>query len=404
LAWTAAGAFFYVTTIVFALLGFGLLFAAIARSTLSGFFVSFFVVGLTTIFSPVLQKFWADVFHFSFSQNEQVRVIGTDSSRDYLHYLSGDTVLISFYAMRVSLLNAISQLVTFYAIYQKVHVGQIFILSVIFQIFWNLNFALNILVARNQPESLDRFFDDYLINQVFLFGSVFGLVVALINKKPPREDLAMGIALPRRGLVANNEVGLVLSLVGTFLLFITFMGITIAYPVKATRTRFLWGEGYMNILFALSASVFTIIFLSSLTKNQLGFRELNFGMFGGAILGGSVAGTLDNIGAFMAIGTVAGVISVLYFQYLHPRLNRTSVFDTYGATYLAIISFLATFFIAPLVITGMFNGMVYSNLLMNVLVVMKSSAGWILSYVGISTGVALGGGLFAGLIIRIFQN
>jgi hypothetical protein len=87
----------------------------------------------------------------------------------------------------------------------------------------------------------------------------------------------MGKALPDRQLVNpqtnNNDVSLIISVLGTFLLFITFMGITICFPAKALlRTRIFWAEGYMNILFALCASVFTNMFFSALTKNKLGLR------------------------------------------------------------------------------------------------------------------------------------
>jgi hypothetical protein len=61
------GLFPYMSTMIFALIGFGCLFALISRSTLSGFFTSFFIVGFTTIFSPVLQKFWYDVFSSTFA-------------------------------------------------------------------------------------------------------------------------------------------------------------------------------------------------------------------------------------------------------------------------------------------------------------------------------------------------
>ncbi len=197
---------------------------------------------------------------------------------DYFHYFSTTKIQISFYAMRISLLNAISQLVVFYGLYQRLHAGQIFLFSTLYQICWTLNFHLNTLIAKNQPDEQQRLMDDYAINQVFLFGSVFALIAGLIVKKPPREDMAIGKALPYRPVVNaqinNNDIPLIVSVIGTFLLFITFMGITICFPAKykAGRTRMIWAEGYMNILFALCASVFTNMFISAITKNRIGLR------------------------------------------------------------------------------------------------------------------------------------
>ncbi len=251
--------------------------------------------------------------------------------------------------------------------------------------------------------------DDYAISQVFLYGSVFAIVAALFLKKPPRHDLAIGKALPHQLLVNsqtnNNDVALITSVIGTFLLFLTFMGITVCFPIKSmVRTRFIWAEAYMNILFALCASVFTNMFMSALYKNRIGLREVQFGMIGGAILAGPVAGTLDNIGAFMAMGTFAGILSSLYFAYIHPKLNRTRVKDVYGALFIFIISFLGTFFVAPLVLIGMVQNDVSSNLLMNAWITNADNAGWILSYVGISVGIALASGLVIGLLLRAFQR
>jgi len=61
------GMFFYFTTMIFTLIAFGCLYAAVSRSTISGFFLSFFIVGYTTILSPTLQKFWFNVFFGNFN-------------------------------------------------------------------------------------------------------------------------------------------------------------------------------------------------------------------------------------------------------------------------------------------------------------------------------------------------
>jgi hypothetical protein len=122
-------------------------------------------------------------------------------------------------------------------------------------------------------------------------------------------------------------------------------------------------------------------------------------MIGGAIMAGPIAGTLDNIGAFMAIGTFAAIISALYFYKIHPKLNATRVRDTYGALYIAIVSFLGTFFVAPLVLIGMVNNGVFSNLLMNSTLTNSEIAGWSLSYVGISIAIALVAGFAVGTLL-----
>jgi hypothetical protein len=127
-------------------------------------------------------------------------------------------------------------------------------------------------------------------------------------------------------------------------------------------------------------------------------------MIGGAILAGPVAGTLTNIGAFMAMGTFAGIISSLYFGKIHPKLNKSNVRDTYGALYIAIVSFLGTFVVAPLVLIGMVRNEVFSSLLMNSPLTNSDIAGWSLAYVGISVGVALVAGFSVGAFMMCMEK
>jgi hypothetical protein len=189
---TYFGNVFYWITLIFTIIGFGCLYAANSKTTLTGFFISFFVVGFTTIFSPVMQKFWFNVFSFIFSPAGTINATTGNSQSDFWHYLSGSDVWISFYVMRISLLNAVSQLVVFYGLYQKFNIAQIFFFSLFYQVLWTLNFHLNVQLSVSQPDPTKRFFDDYAINQVFLFASVFSIVVCLLNKKPPKEDLKFG--------------------------------------------------------------------------------------------------------------------------------------------------------------------------------------------------------------------
>jgi hypothetical protein len=391
LLFTQYGSYFLITALFFAVVGFGCLFGALMETTISGFFTSFFIVAFTTLFSPLLQQFWYFTFTGGFEEvDQQAPVVGGD--RDYLFYQSGSEVWLSVYVLRISALNAISQLVVFYSVFQKFNAGQVFLFSGFFQIGWTLNYALNVELMSSQPDSLQRFMDDYAISQVFLFGSVFGTVMSIIAKRPPRIDLHMG----------NNLISLILSTVGAFILFLSFMGIGLFFPIKDNRNRYFWSEGILNIIFALSASTFTTMFMSSILKKRLGLRELHFGIIGGAILAGPVAGTMDNFGAFMAIGTFAGIVNAIYFAKIDPKINGSSILDTYGGLYILIISFLGTMLVQPVVLIGMHNNDVQSNLLDNVLVDNYNSAGWSLIYVGLSVGIALFGGLITGIATKSF--
>ncbi len=89
-------------------------------------------------------------------------------------------------------------------------------------------------------------------------------------------------------------------------------------------------------------------------------------MIGGAILSGPFAGTMDNIGSYMALGLIAALINVVYFTKIYPKINASNFVDVNGIIYILIISFLATFIISPFVIRGMYTKDVTSTPLNNV--------------------------------------
>ena len=75
--------------------------------------------------------------------------------------------------------NAISQLVCYLIIYGKLNLGQITINTIIYNISWNLNHFLCILILRQSPDQ--RIFDDYQISNVYLFAAVYGVFFVLRN-------------------------------------------------------------------------------------------------------------------------------------------------------------------------------------------------------------------------------
>ncbi len=127
-------------------------------------------------------------------------------------------------------------------------------------------------------------------------------------------------------------------------------------------------------------------------------------MIGGAILSGPFAGTLDNIGSYMALGFVAALINVVYYTKIYPKINSLVMFDVNGIVYILIISFLATFIISPLVIRGMYTKDVNSVALNNVQIDSAQVPGYLLAYVGITVAIALISGAITGGILKCFER
>jgi hypothetical protein len=68
-----------------------------------------------------------------------------------------------------------------------------------------------------------------------------------------------------------------------------------------------------------------------------------------------VAGTCVNIGAAIASGLFAGLISAVAYRKIYKKINEKSLFDSYGALNTLFISFFGTFVIAPIILIAYYN-------------------------------------------------
>ena len=170
-------------TAMFAVIGFGMLFIYFKKMTESALFSSLFIVSFTMLFSPVLQKFWYNVFVGDFTG-------ATTTLYAYDYFLSksmeGQLIYLDLYNIKFGLICAISQLVVLLAIYGRMSMIQLATFSSLFNIGWSLNHYALLNVQSKAPDL--RFFDDCQISSVYLFGAVFGVFVFIFMKRPPKEE------------------------------------------------------------------------------------------------------------------------------------------------------------------------------------------------------------------------
>jgi uncharacterized membrane protein len=71
---------------------------------------------------------------------------------------------------------------------------------------------------------------------------------------------------------------------------------------------------------------------------------------------GAVAPLLYNIGIIIMIGTVTGIFSGIYMAFIHPKLNRTNLYDVLGLFGpFAIAAILGSLVVVPSTIIDMYR-------------------------------------------------
>lgn len=145
-------------------------------------FTSLFIVSFTIIFSPIAHKYWYNIFVTDFSGT----AISTQSPSFLLNMSMGYTnILLDLYNLKFSLMTSISQLVVMLSMLGKLSYLQLGVFTFFYNFLWPLNHYAMINVQNKSPDP--RFFDDYQISSVYLFGACFGAIAMLILKKPPTQ-------------------------------------------------------------------------------------------------------------------------------------------------------------------------------------------------------------------------
>ena len=201
------------------MLGFSCIFIYYKKATATALFTVLFVVSLTTLISPLLQKFWYNVF----ITNNRASTIPSllTNSRFLEGSLGGENAYLDFYNLKISLANAISQLVVILIVYGKLSIVQITFQTIIFNICWNLNYFLCVYLSINSSDP--RIFDDYQISCVYLFGGFYAIILMFFFTNEHQIQRSLFMAYHHTSIM---------SLVGNFFLFLSFCGTTMLFATK----------------------------------------------------------------------------------------------------------------------------------------------------------------------------
>jgi hypothetical protein len=150
-------------------------------------------------------------------------------------------------------------------------------------------------------------------------------------------------------------------------------------------------------MFGIVGSIIGTFIGSALVgEGRVGYKEVITGSISGAVVMGSAAPLVYNIGIMIMIGSVTGFLCGIYMRVIHVKINKSYVKDVLGLFGpFTIASLLGSLVVTPAVLNVYYNkGLTfpYTSTL-----VPKDYAGYQLIYVGLSAGIGLVGGLFTSI-------
>jgi hypothetical protein len=129
------------------------------------------------------------------------------------------------------------------------------------------------------------------------------------------------------------------------------------------------------------------------------------GVLGGGVTIAVVAGTINNIGACIAIGAFSGFVSGFWLRVIHPRLNRNRSVDHLGILGPVLVnSILGGLVLAPSMYQSYINLNTVSTPLNLVKIGDTALLYYQLAYIGIAAGTAIVTGLIVGFLSLPFRT
>jgi hypothetical protein len=231
-------------------------------------------------------------------------------------------------------------------------------------------------------------FDDFGLTYIYTFAAFFGLMYGiLLNVKGRQSNV---------GMATTSSASLIMSIFGATIVFATLPTTIFLFPILGNESSERYNSGFFNMYLAQFSSVTVAVAFSILVgKKRLNVETIIVStLSGGAITSQLISGE-SNLGPAVAIGAFGGLVTGVYMQLVHPKINRKSIKDALGLIGAVLIpSFLGGVVVTPVVyrvyidrdferITGIIND--------------DEAIRFNYIYYFITVGAGITGGLFAGL-------
>jgi len=254
-----------------------------------------------------------------------------------------DTSAAKFQINAVNLLVAdfcsAAVLISFGAVLGKASLSQLLVMATFEVVIQSINehIGLHFLKAYDIGESI----------YVHVFGAYFGLAVAKV--------LSIGRETESDKEGSNYHSDL-FSMIGTIFLWLYWPSFNSATASGDGQLR-----AVVNTYLAIAAScVATFVISLSVGKGRLNMVHIQNATLAGGVAVGAIADMIIQPYGALIIGSLAGIISTIGFQYITPALNRGFLHDTCGVNNLhgvpGLLSALASGVVASLASREVYGG------------------------------------------------
>ena len=227
---------------------------------------------------------------------------------------------------------------------------------------------------------------------LFVLGAYFGLAVAFVLFRSNIDC----------SLEKSRYTSDLFSIIGTMFLFCFWPSFNAGTASGVERLH-----AVTNTYVSICASVIGAFVMSTIVRRgKLDMIHIQNSTLAGGVAVGTVATSDIGFHGAMIIGTVAGMISVLGFHFLLPRLQRTRVHDTCGVNNLHGIPGLMAG-ITGILVVFFGNRSGYLNHLTSICLsggnqrTNNIQSAYQAAALGLTLGMAIVGGLITGAILRL---
>ncbi|CAF0958987.1 unnamed protein product [Adineta ricciae] len=228
---------------------------------------------------------------------------------------------------------------------------------------------------------------------VHVFGAYFGLAVAFVLYRRNVEDS------PHEKSRYTSDI---FAMVGTIFLFCFWPSFNAGVATGVTRLY-----AVVNTYISICSSVIGAFLMSNLVKRgRFDMVHVQNSTLAGGVAVGTIAGSNIGLHGAMVIGTLAGMISVLGYEFLTPRLKHIRIHDTCGVHNLhgmpGFMSGITGIIVASISDrSGYLNHLTDSCLGGGAFRGNSTQSGYQAAGLALTLGMGLVGGLVTGIILRL---